>query len=116
LCFRQFAQLIQAHGIQALEDIAVFAMQWGAAVGLIEALNVLEAGDDAFFGFEGLVLSVGTSPQRIQQVVIVHFSHWRIPLRRFGLGAVACQRGHTFSHAFSQASAELMSGRRPRSF
>ena len=42
----------------------------------------------------------------------------RLPLRlcRLGLCTLAHQRGHAFGHALSQESAELMSGRRPRSF
>ncbi|MNF12369.1 hypothetical protein D3C80_2138260 [compost metagenome] len=47
--FRQFAQLIQAYGVQTLENITVFTMQWRATVGLIKTQNVLEASDDAFF-------------------------------------------------------------------
>ena len=43
----QLAQAIEAHGIQPLEDVAVFPVLRGAAVLFDEPLNLLEAGDDA---------------------------------------------------------------------
>ena len=47
--FLQRPQTIEAHGIEPLEDVAVFAMLRRASMLLDEALNLLEAGDDAFF-------------------------------------------------------------------
>ena len=41
------AQAIEAHGIEPLEDVAVFAVLRGAAVLLDEPLDLLEPGDDA---------------------------------------------------------------------
>ena len=41
--FLQRAQAVEAHGIEPLEDVAVFAMLRGAAVLLDKALDLLEA-------------------------------------------------------------------------
>ena len=45
----QLAQTVEAHSVQPLENVAIFAMLRRAAVLFDEALNFLEAGDDAFF-------------------------------------------------------------------
>src|SRR5579883_1993458 len=42
----QLAQAIKAHGIQALEDVAVLAVLWSAAMLFDEPLYLLETGDD----------------------------------------------------------------------
>ena len=46
---RLFPDTIQSNGIQALEDIMVFAMLWCAAMFFHEALNLFEPRDDALF-------------------------------------------------------------------
>jgi hypothetical protein len=42
------AKTVKPHGVEALEDIAIFAVQGRAPVLFDEALDVLEARDDAF--------------------------------------------------------------------
>jgi hypothetical protein len=43
----QFAQAIEAHGIEPFEDVAIFAMLRRAAMLVDEPLNLFKAGDDA---------------------------------------------------------------------
>jgi len=42
----EFAQLVEAHRVDALKDVAVMAVTWRVAVGFVETENVFEAGDD----------------------------------------------------------------------
>ena len=42
------AQAIKTHGIESLENIAVFSVLWGAAISIDKTLNLLKARDDTF--------------------------------------------------------------------
>ena len=46
--FLKFAQPVKTHSVKPLEDVAIFPMLWGAAVGCGKPLDFLEAGDDTF--------------------------------------------------------------------
>ncbi|MCS3476262.1 hypothetical protein M2212_003108 [Bradyrhizobium elkanii] len=46
---RLYAKTIEAHGVKALEDVAIFAVLWRAAMLLDETLYLLEAGDYSLF-------------------------------------------------------------------
>ena len=56
---RMGAQAVEAHGIEPLEDVAVFAVLRGAAVLLDEALDLLEPGDDALLARRAPALLLG---------------------------------------------------------
>jgi hypothetical protein len=50
------SQAVEANGVEPLEDVAVFPMHWGIAMGIDEALNFLEARDDALFAWRATAL------------------------------------------------------------
>ena len=58
------AQAVEAHGIQPLENVAVFPMLRGAAVLLDKPLNLLESGDDALLARRAAALLL-----RLREVV-----------------------------------------------
>jgi len=106
----QLAQTVEADGIQPLEDIAVLAVPWGAAVLLNETLNLLEARDDAFLARRatGLVLRLNLNAKLFEQRVILvgkAFSH-ALPPSAYATPAAM---------RFSQAPDEVIDGSRPRS-
>lgn len=42
------AKTIEAHGIEPLEDVAIFPMLWGMTVFFDKTLDFFESSDDAF--------------------------------------------------------------------
>jgi hypothetical protein len=103
LRLRQLAQLIQAHGIQALEDVAAFAMQRGAAMGLVEAQDVLKARNDAFLarGAAGSLSGATSTPSASSSSSssMSAIASLSLRLRGLGLRAVARKCGHALGHA-----------------
>jgi hypothetical protein len=63
-------QLVQAHGIQALEDVPALAIQRGTAMRLVKMQNIFKARHDAFLarGSAGNLERGNVHSQRIEQV------------------------------------------------
>ena len=93
----QLAQTIEAHGIQPLEDVAVFAMLRRAAVLLDETLNFLEAGDDPLLARRParFLLRLDLDAKLVEKRVVLVGE----PLATRSLRLHAGQEGHPLGHA-----------------
>ena len=71
------AQAVEAHGVEPLEDVAVFPVLRGATVLLDEALDFLESGDDALLArrASALLLRHGELGKLFGQFVEVGVTH-----------------------------------------
>ncbi len=63
---------VQAHGIEAFEYVAVFAMHWRMAVFVDKALDIFKTGNDALFsgGPRRRLVRVNGNAQRFKQVFV----------------------------------------------
>ena len=75
--FLKRAQPVKAHGIEPLEDVAIFPVLRGAAVFLDKALDLLESGDDALLArrASALLLRLGEVVEFGAQFVEVEVTH-----------------------------------------
>ena len=75
--FLEGPQAVEAHGIEPLEDVAVFAVLRRTSVLLDEALDVLEPGDDALLARRAaaLLLRRRELGQFVIQLVEVEITH-----------------------------------------
>src|SRR5690606_23392901 len=74
---RKRPQAIEAHRVQALEDVTVFAMLRRTPVLLRETLDVLETGDDALFAGRPRDLLLGRRElgklcRKVVQIGVIH--------------------------------------------
>ena len=105
------AQAIQPHGIQPLEDVAIFAVLGRAAMLLDEIDDVLEARDDPLLARRAPAARLGLDgyAELVEQFVVD-------PSQPRAASALLRARKATPSAIrFSQASGEVIDGRRPRS-
>ena len=70
-------QPVETHGVEPLEDVAVVAVLRRASVLIHEALDLLEARDDALLARRapGRLLGLGEVGQRVGEFVEVDVSH-----------------------------------------
>ena len=75
--FRERAQAVEPHRIKPLENVAVFAMLRRATVLLGEALDFLEAGDDALLvrRASALLLGLGKLGELRSEFVEIEVTH-----------------------------------------
>jgi hypothetical protein len=106
------ANAIEAHGIQPLEDVAVFPVLRGTAMLLDETLNLLKACDDTLFARRParVFLRLDLDAKLVEKGIVLFGepSHARPPFMRARKATPSAIR-------FSQASGDVIEGSLPRS-
>jgi hypothetical protein len=110
--FLQLPDAVEADGVEALEDVAVLAVLRRAALLVDEALDLLEAGDDPLLarGPASRLLTSASTPSSARSA---SSSSVNLDIRR--LRPRPLEEATPSAIRFSQASDEVIDGRRPRS-